>query len=63
MKSLSQGAATSIYLASAPDLDDVTGQFFANSKPKKSSRRSYDMETAALLWQVSEDMVARAAST
>jgi len=53
MKSPAQGAATSIHLASAPDLDQVTGQFFANSRPKRSSRRSYDQATAARLWHVS----------
>ncbi len=57
MKSPAQGAATSIHLASAPDLDRVTGRFFANSLPKKSSRRSYDQATAAQLWQMSADLV------
>ena len=42
MKSPSQGAATSVYLASAPELEGVTGRFFAELKPKKSSPRSYD---------------------
>ena len=42
MKTPAQGAATSIHLASAPQLEQVTGRYFANSKPKKSSQRSYD---------------------
>ena len=42
MKTPAQGAATSIHLASAAELSHVTGQYFANSKPKKSSQRSYD---------------------
>ena len=57
MKSPAQGAATSIHLASAPDLDQVTGQYFANSKPKRSSKASYDEAVAARLWQVSADLV------
>jgi retinol dehydrogenase 14 len=56
-KTPSQGAATSIHLASSPDLERVTGLFFANSKPKKSAKRSYDEATAARLWQVSADLV------
>jgi retinol dehydrogenase 14 len=44
-------------LASAPDLEQVTGSFFANRKPKRSSKRSYDEATAARLWQVSADLV------
>jgi NAD(P)-dependent dehydrogenase (short-subunit alcohol dehydrogenase family) len=57
MKSATQGAATSIFLASAPDLTGVTGQFFSSSKPKKSSEQSYDEAAAARLWQLSADMV------
>ncbi len=57
MKTPAQGAATSIHLASAAELSHVTGQYFANSKPKKSSQRSYDQSAAARLWQVSADLV------
>ncbi len=57
MKTPAQGAATSIHLASAPDLDRVTGQYFADSKPKRSSKASYDAAVAARLWQVSADLV------
>jgi retinol dehydrogenase-14 len=45
------------HLASSPDLTQVTGQYFANSKPRKSSKRSYDEATAAQLWYVSADLV------
>jgi retinol dehydrogenase 14 len=57
-----QGAGTSIHLASAPDLEQVTGRYFANSKPKRSSQRSYDQVAAARLWQVSADLVGLAAT-
>jgi NAD(P)-dependent dehydrogenase (short-subunit alcohol dehydrogenase family) len=57
MKAPTQGAATSIHVASAPDLEQVTGRFFANSKPKRSSKRSYDEAAAARLWQLSADLV------
>ena len=57
MKAPAQGAATSIHLASAPDLAQVTGCYFANSKPKRSSERSYDEPAAARLWQVSAELV------
>ena len=53
MKTPTQGAATSIHVASAPDLERVTGRYFTNSKPKKSSPRSYDQAVAARLWQIS----------
>jgi NAD(P)-dependent dehydrogenase (short-subunit alcohol dehydrogenase family) len=57
MKTPAQGAATSIYVASAPDLEQVTGRYFANGKSKRSSKRSYDEAAAARLWQVSADLV------
>ncbi len=57
MKSPAQGAKTTVHVASAPELENVSGQFFANSKPKRSSKSSYDEGTAARLWQVSADLV------
>ncbi|NOZ32826.1 MAG: SDR family oxidoreductase [Alphaproteobacteria bacterium] len=51
-----KGAATSIYLASSPDVEGVTGKYFANSAPKSSSKASYDVEAAKRLWQISEQM-------
>jgi len=62
MKTPARGAATSIHVAAAPDLEHVTGQFFANRKPKRSAKTSYDETTAARLWQVSADLVGLAAA-
>ena len=41
----------------APGLEHVTGLYFASSKPKRSSKASYDEKVAARLWQVSADLV------
>jgi NAD(P)-dependent dehydrogenase (short-subunit alcohol dehydrogenase family) len=57
MKAPTQGAATSIHVASSPDLEQVTGLYLVNSTPRKSSKRSYDEAAAARLWQVSADLV------
>jgi retinol dehydrogenase-14 len=57
MKTPARGAETSIYLASATDLAHTTGRYFANRTPKRSSRRSYDQNTAERLWQVSTALV------
>jgi len=57
MKTPERGAATSIYLASSTEVEHVTGRFFANSKQKRSSARSYDEAVAARLWQVSAELV------
>jgi retinol dehydrogenase 14 len=57
MKTPAQGAATSIHLAAAPALEQMTGRYFTNSKPRKSAKRSYDKAAAARLWHVSTDLV------
>jgi retinol dehydrogenase-14 len=57
LKTSEQGAQTSIYLASSPDLDSVTGQYFARGKPKSANKDAYDTELTAKLWQVSADLV------
>ncbi|HWI00727.1 MAG TPA: SDR family oxidoreductase [Propionibacteriaceae bacterium] len=57
MKTPAQGAATSIHLASAPDLERVTGRYFSNRKPKRSSAASYDQAAASRLWQASAELV------
>ena len=57
MKTPAQGAATSIYLASSPKVGGVTGTFFSNRRPQKSSKASYDVAAAIHLWQVSADLV------
>jgi retinol dehydrogenase 14 len=57
MKSPAQGAETAIHLASAPELLGITGCYFAGSKRKASSKRSYDEATAGRLWRVSAELV------
>jgi retinol dehydrogenase-14 len=58
MKSPAKGAATSIYLASAAEVEAVTGEYYSGGRPKTSSRLSYDTAAAARLWQVSADLTA-----
>ncbi|MGD8815086.1 MAG: SDR family oxidoreductase [Anaerolineales bacterium] len=48
-----EGAATSIYLASSPEVEGVNGKYFAKCKPIRSSRDSYDRQAATRLWQES----------
>ena len=55
-----QGAATSIYLASDPDVGGVTGEYYASCRPRRSSKASHDEAVAARLWQVSADLVGTA---
>ena len=57
MKSPARGAATSIHLATAPELEGVTGAFFANGRRTRSSKASYDESDAARLWRLSAELV------
>jgi retinol dehydrogenase-14 len=58
MKTPAQGARTPVYLASSPQVEGITGQYFVNRKPKTSSKASYDTAAATRLWQVSADLTA-----
>ena len=51
-----QGASTAIYLASSEEVKGVTGKYFYKKKPIKSSKLSYDKETAKKLWKLSEEL-------
>lgn len=48
-----KGARTSIYLASSPEVKDVTGRYFVREKARRSSPASYDMDAARRLWEIS----------
>jgi len=50
------GAKTSIYLASSPEVAGVTGQYFVRCKPVRSSIASYDEQLARRQWEVSEKL-------
>src|SRR5437870_5537055 len=57
LKTPAQGARTSIYLASSPDMEGVTGRFFANRKIKRPNKVAFDTEMTAKLWNVSAALV------
>ena len=52
-----QGAMTTIYLASSPEVEGVTGKYFAKCKEVPSNAVSYDVPTQERLWEMSESMV------
>lgn len=53
MLSPTQGANTSLYLATSPGVEDVSGKYFIKRKAQPSSRPSYDEKTAERLWAIS----------
>ncbi|MFW9908108.1 MAG: SDR family oxidoreductase [Candidatus Thorarchaeota archaeon] len=52
-----EGAQTSIYVASAPELEGVTGKHFTKSQEKTSSPSSLDIDLQEKLWTTTEKML------
>jgi retinol dehydrogenase 12 len=50
------GARTSVYLASSPEVNGVTGQYFTKCRVAKPSDAALDDAAAARLWEVSAEM-------
>ncbi len=55
-----QGARTSIFLASSPEIEGVSGQYFVDCTPAYSSADSYDTAAQKRLWEVSEELTSLA---
>jgi NAD(P)-dependent dehydrogenase (short-subunit alcohol dehydrogenase family) len=55
-RSPEQGARTSVYLASSPEVAGVTGQYFRDEIAVPSAPASYDAETARRLWEIGARM-------
>jgi len=60
-RSAEQGAATSIYVATATALEGVSGRYFANSRESRLSRAAVDDAAARRLWDVSTALTHTAA--
>jgi len=54
--SVEEGAETSVYLASSPEVERVSGEYFYQKQSVPSSKYSYDEAAAGRLWQVSAEM-------
>jgi len=52
-----QGAATTLHVATSPQLDHVSGKYFSECKETQSSQISHDESLAKRLWDVSAEMV------
>jgi len=52
-----KGARTSVYLASDPEVAEVSGRYFVKCKAKQPKRWARDPEAARHLWEVSEQLV------
>jgi NAD(P)-dependent dehydrogenase (short-subunit alcohol dehydrogenase family) len=56
-RSPEKGAETSIYLASSPEVEGITGKYFSDSKVTETAPQAADAAAARKLWEVSAEMV------
>ena len=56
-----EGAQTSIYLATAPEVATISGRYFVKSRETSPAPQAQDMAAAARLWEISERMVVNSA--
>jgi NAD(P)-dependent dehydrogenase (short-subunit alcohol dehydrogenase family) len=49
-----EGAENTVYLASSPEVEGITGKYYVQLEPAQSSPLSYDEGVAQRLWEVSE---------
>src|SRR5947209_8355281 len=52
-----EGARTSVYLASSPGVEGITGKYFVKSIPKRSAAISYDESLQQQVWEESAKLV------
>jgi NAD(P)-dependent dehydrogenase (short-subunit alcohol dehydrogenase family) len=56
MKSPEKGAETSVYLASSPEVEGLSGGYFVKKAEARSSEVSHDKRLARRLWEVSAEL-------
>jgi len=56
-----KGARTSVYLATSPEVEGVTGKYFEKCKAVSSNKESYDTDVARRLWDASEQLTRQGA--
>jgi NAD(P)-dependent dehydrogenase (short-subunit alcohol dehydrogenase family) len=56
MKSPEKGAQTSVYLASSPEVEGLSGRYFVKKAGARSSDASRDERKARRLWEVSAEL-------
>lgn len=58
MISSEKGARTTVYLATSPEVEGVSGKYFSKCKPTNPTTAAQDDVTAKKLWEMSEQLIA-----
>jgi hypothetical protein len=53
-RSPEKGAETLVWLATSPDVANVSGAYFSDQEQRPPSPEAQDKETAGRLWEISE---------
>lgn len=56
-KSPEKAAETSVYLASSPEVEGVSGKYFKKCMPVKSHKITYDESIQKKVWEISEKLI------
>jgi NAD(P)-dependent dehydrogenase (short-subunit alcohol dehydrogenase family) len=56
MRSAEQGADTLVWLASSPEVDEVSGKYFSDRKEIEAQKVAYDRAARRRLWEISEEL-------
>lgn len=54
---LREGSKTSVFLATAPELEGVTGKYFEPVREERSADMTYDLNAQERLWRYSEEVL------
>ncbi len=54
--SAEKGARTQLHLATSPDVEGITGRYWAKSRETGTSKQAADMDQARRLWEISEQL-------
>ena len=54
---VSIGIEAELYVATSPDLEGVTGQYFDRTRPARANPQAYDAEARRRLWQLTDQLV------
>ena len=55
--SLTEGAKTLVFAATAPKLEDVSGKYFVNNRSSSSKEITYDRKVQKTLWKKTEEIL------
>lgn len=57
MKTTAEGAASSIYAATSPELEGVKGKYFGLKGEEKPSEKYYSQEAEQMVWDYSMNVI------